>query len=63
MDKYLELIRGAVRPFVTIVLTILVWIMALRSQITPEQILVVYATIIGFWFGTRSNASSNGGSP
>lgn len=47
-----------VKSIVTIVLTIVFCILALKSVITGEQFLVIFTTIIAFYFGTQ-NAKKN----
>lgn len=53
MDNYIEFIRGIVRPAITLLFTFVVVYLAIKGQIKPEQLLTIYATIMGFWFGAR----------
>ena len=43
-----------VKSLVTIVFTILVFVLALKNIISGEQIMMSYTTIIAFYFGTQS---------
>lgn len=51
-DKFAKLIN--VKSVVTIILTIVFSILALRGDITGEQFLIIFTTIIAFYFGTQS---------
>ena len=42
-----------VKSIVTISLTILFMILAIRGAIEPEKVVTIYTTIIAFYFGTQ----------
>ena len=43
-----------VKSIVTLLFTVLVFILALNNVITGEQVMMTYTTIIAFYFGTQS---------
>lgn len=43
-----------VKSIVTLLFTVLVFILALKKIITGEQVMMTYTTIIAFYFGTQS---------
>ena len=43
-----------VKSIVTLLFTVLVFILALNKVITGEQVMMTYTTIIAFYFGTQS---------
>ena len=43
-----------VKSIVTLILTILFAFLAIKGTITGEQVLVIYTTIIAFYFGTQA---------
>ena len=43
-----------VKSIVTIILTVLFAFLAVKGTITGEQVLVIYTTIIAFYFGTQA---------
>lgn len=51
-----------VKSIVTIALTIVFSVLALRRDITGEQFLMIFTTIIAFYFGTQSEKNKEGGS-
>mgnify|MGYP001239094919 CR=1 FL=1 len=51
-DKLAKLIN--VKSVVTIIATIVFSILSLRGDITGEQFLMIFTTIIAFYFGTQS---------
>lgn len=51
-----------VKSLVTIVFTILVFVLALKNIISGEQIMMSYTTIIAFYFGTQSQKKKEDGS-
>jgi hypothetical protein len=44
----------AVKSIVTIIATIVFAILALKGEINSEQVLMIYTTIIAFYFGTQA---------
>lgn len=52
-DKFAKLIN--VKSIVTIVATIVFSILSLRGEISGEQFLMIFTTIIAFYFGTQSD--------
>lgn len=57
-DKFAKLIN--VKSVVTIIATIVFSILALRGDITGEQFLMIFTTIIAFYFGTQSEKKKDG---
>lgn len=43
-----------VKSIVTLLFTILVFVLAINKVITGEQVMMTYTTIIAFYFGTQS---------
>ena len=43
-----------VKSIVTLLFTVLVFILAFKKVITGEQVMMTYTTIIAFYFGTQS---------
>lgn len=43
-----------VKSIVTLILTVLFAFLAIKGTITGEQVLVIYTTIIAFYFGTQA---------
>lgn len=43
-----------VKSIVTIILTIVFSILALRGDISPEQFVMIFTTVIAFYFGTQA---------
>lgn len=43
-----------VKSIVTLLFTVLVFILAIKSVISGEQVMMTYTTIIAFYFGTQS---------
>lgn len=52
MKEFKKLID--VKSIVTLLFTVLVFILALKKVITGEQVMMTYTTIIAFYFGTQS---------
>lgn len=44
----------SVKSIVTILLSILVMVLALKGVISGAQIVTIYTVVIGFYFGTQS---------
>ena len=55
LDKLLT-----IKSIVTIVLTGAFALLALKSVICGEQFLVIFTTVIAFYFGTQSEKSGSG---
>ncbi len=51
-DKLMKLF--SVKSIVTIILTVVFSILALRGDISPEQYVMIFTTVIAFYFGTQS---------
>lgn len=51
-ERFAKLID--VKSIVTILFTVLVFILALYQIISGEQVMMAYTTIIAFYFGTQS---------
>lgn len=43
-----------VKSLVTLILTVVFAVLAIRGMITPDQFLTVFTTVIAFYFGTQS---------
>lgn len=56
VERLLKLL--CVKSVVTIVLTIVFAILALRGAINEVQVMAVFTTIIGFYFGTQHEKNS-----
>ena len=51
----------AVKSLVTITLTVIVAVLALRESISGSEFLTIFTVVIGFYFGTqRVNEDKNG---
>ena len=50
-----------VKSIVTIVLTVVFAILALRGVISEVQVMAVFTTIIGFYFGTQHEKNTGAG--
>ena len=50
-EKFAKLID--VKSIVTILFTVLVFILAMKQIISGEQVMMAYTTIIAFYFGTQ----------
>lgn len=48
-----------VKTIVTLLLTIVFCILALKSIINGEQFLVIFTTVIAFYFGTQHEKKNN----
>ena len=48
-----------VKTIVTLTLTVVFSILALRGVIAPDQILTIYSVIIAFYFGTQTRKDEN----
>lgn len=57
-DKFAKLIN--VKSIVTIIATIIFSVLSLRGDITGEQFLMIFTTIIAFYFGTQSEKKKDG---
>lgn len=51
-DKLMKLF--SVKSIVTIILTVVFSILALRGDISPEQYVMIFTTVIAFYFGTQA---------
>ena len=49
-----------VKSIVTFMLTVLFFILALKSVITGEQVNMIFTTVIAFYFGTQSAKKTEG---
>ena len=52
MKKLLDLIE--VKKLIAILLAVVFAVLSLRGVVSPEQFIVVFATIIGYYFGQSS---------
>lgn len=50
-----------VKSIVTILFTVLVFILAMKQIISGEQVMMAYTTIIAFYFGTQSTKKKEDG--
>lgn len=56
IDKFIKLIN--VKSIVTIILTISFAVLALKETVSTDQFLVVFTTVIAFYFGTQHEKSN-----
>lgn len=54
-DKFLDIARAIVRPFVTLVGWAALTYLVVTQKITAGEYLALYGPILGFWFGTRGS--------
>lgn len=59
IEKVAKLIN--VKSIVTIILTGIFSFLSVRGDITGEQFLMIFTTIIAFYFGTQSEKKKNEG--
>ena len=57
-EKLAKLIN--VKSVVTILLTVIFSILALRGDITGEQFLMIFTTVIAFYYGTQTEKKKDG---
>lgn len=57
-DKLAKLIN--VKSIVTIILTSVFSFLAIKGEITGEQFLMIFTTVIAFYFGTQHEKKSEG---
>lgn len=57
-EKLAKLIN--VKSVVTIVFTVIFAVLSLRKDISGEQFLMIFTTIIAFYFGTQSEKKKDG---
>ncbi len=51
----------SIKSLVTLALTAVFAVLALRADISPQELMTVFTVIIGFYFGTQSERT--GGKP
>ena len=51
-ERLLKLV--SVKSIVTVILTVVFSVLALRGDITPEQFVMIFTTVIAFYFGTQA---------
>lgn len=56
-NKIAKLIN--VKSIVTLMITIVFCVLAIRRQISPDQFLTIFTTIIAFYFGTQFQKNEN----
>lgn len=61
--QVLDLVRGLVRPVVTLVLVVSVTLMVFGRISVPEWYVTLVGTAVGFWFASRSGGSGNPAPP
>lgn len=44
-----------IKSIVTLVLTVVFAFLSIKGYITSDEFLVIFTTVIGFYFGTQSN--------
>ncbi len=49
-----------VKSIITFMLTVLFFILALKSVITGEQVNMIFTTVIAFYFGTQATKKNEG---
>ncbi len=57
INKFIKLIN--VKSIVTIILTISFAILSLKGNVSTEQFLVIFTTVIAFYFGTQHEKNKN----
>ena len=57
INKIIKLIN--VKSIVTIILTICFTALSLKGKISTDQFLVIFTTVIAFYFGTQHEKSKN----
>lgn len=50
----------SIKSLVTLVMTALMTVLALRGDISGEQVITIYTVVIGFYFGTQAHKEING---
>ena len=50
-----------IKSIVTLALTIVFSVLSLRGVISGEQFLMIFATVIAFYFGTQAEKRTGGG--
>lgn len=56
-DALTKLIK--VKTIVTIMITVVFVILALKGTVTPEYVMTIVTTVIAFYFGTQTEKKSN----
>lgn len=49
-----------VKSIITFMLTVLFFVLALKSVITGEQVNMIFTTVIAFYFGTQATKKNEG---
>ena len=49
-----------VKSIVTLVLTDVFAVLSLKSQVSPEQFITIFTTVIAFYFGTQHQKNKEG---
>lgn len=50
-----------IKSLVTLIVTVVFAVLALRGSITGEQFLTVFTVVIAFYFGTQATKEANNG--
>ncbi len=48
-----------VKTIVTLILTVVFSVMAIQGRINTEQFIVIFTTVIAFYFGTQTEKNKN----
>lgn len=48
-----------VKTIVTLILTVVFSVMAIQGRINTEQFIVIFTTVIAFYFGTQAEKNKN----
>ena len=51
----------SVKSIITIMLSVLVMVLAIKGVISGAQIVTIYTVVIGFYFGTQSEKKAGNG--
>lgn len=54
MKEYIKKLLK-VKSLVTFAITAVMCYLAISGKVEPEKIIIIYSSIIGFYFGTQSN--------
>jgi hypothetical protein len=58
MDRFWDLLERSVivQGLVTLLFTIVILVMLCLGRAIPDQVWIAFGAILGFWFGTKSQA-------
>lgn len=53
-EKITQITATIVRPIITLTFTTVIVVMTLNGHVDAKDVLLIYATLVAFWFGERS---------